>query len=248
MSTEYVSIDSSSDNTPVSRARSAVSNAASSAGTTVRVAADGARSAFRDLVTSKAPPLQVDWSPLLPRSGLSLTERVIVARENIKPWSLFASAKALSFPKSPGQIKPRYVQNISRFFYNYLVLALADIAISGVFHRVDAVITIALIILLYIAFEDDIELFGGSVTIGSRVKASIVTISFSVTLVFGGVIPYVFHSFVFATLLFAVHGLFRITEDEEAADIESAAAYPDDSIVFDANNPTVETVPTPTDF
>ncbi len=248
MNTEYVSIDSMSDDSTVSRARSAVSSAASSVGASAQAAADGARSALRELITSKAPPIRVDWSPLLPRSKLSLTERAIVIRENIKPWPVFASGKFISFPSSPNQIKPRYVQNVTRFFYNYLAFALADIAISGVFHRVDAVITLCLIGLLYVAFEEDIELFGGRLIIGPRVKASIIAISFLITLVFGGVIPYVFHSFVVAFLLFAVHGLLRETESEAEYDTESATAYPDDAVVFDANNPTADPVPPPTEF
>lgn len=244
MTSEYVSIDGAAEKNPVSVALSVATRAASSVGASAKAAADGTRVALHGLVTSKAPPIQVDWDPLLPRSGLSLTERIVAAQGYIKPWNVFASGKALSFPSSASQIKPRYVQNVTRFFYNYLALALADIAISGVFHRFDAVITFALIVLLYIAFEDNIELLGGRITIGPLIKSIIVSISFLVTLVFGGVIPYLFHSIVVAISLFAAHGILRETEDEGPA-----TAYPEDSVVFDANNPTTaESSPAPTDF
>lgn len=184
--------------------------------------ASTAKSAVLDLFTAPAEPVDIDFGPFYPKSGLTLSERIEAAKNEIQPWSKFASGKSLGFPSSFAAVKPRYSYNISKYFYNYFAIFLADLAISGMLHRVDAVLTLGLIVLLFIAFEDDIPLFG-NVSIGTRTKGIMVGVASIITLFFGGVISFIFHSLIVGSVIFAIHGLLRKTDDD-AVDIEAASS------------------------
>lgn len=190
-----------------SGARSAVVNAATRAGTTAREAVHNARDKFRDLVGGEMPVVRVDWTPFSRSADLTLVGRVALALALCRPWQQFADAKALGLPGAR-EVKARYMSNGAIYFYNYLWLAIGALATSGVLHRCDSVITLALIAVLYVAYTDDIHITG-RIVLGDRTKAVFVLIAALWTLLFGGVISFIFNAAVFGFVVYAAHGLLR---------------------------------------
>jgi len=233
MDSSYVSIGSAEDS--ALRAKNAVKSAASSASVRARAAADSTTRALRDLVGSEAPPVTIDLTPFKRGAGMTLVERFTYAKGQVRPWREFASARWFSLPEGFIEVKPRFIQNLNKFFYNYAAIALFDLAISGVLHRFDAVVTLALIAILFVAFEEDIVLFNNNrLTIGNRVKSAIVALAALYTFIFGGIIPFIFRSIVLAFLAYVVHGFIRETSEEQnEVDMLAPAASPEDQMTYD---------------
>lgn len=191
----------------------AVASAAEGVRSSAAAAVAGAHDALRAMVTAERPAVSINWTPLSPHQEMSLRARVRLANENCREWNEFANVRMLRFPGA-AEVKARYASNIGRYFYNYVALALAALATSGVLHRADVVILLAVVAFFYVAHEDDIPLVGGF-ALGERSKGAIVGIASVLTLVFGGVCKYIWSALVFGGTLVVFHALLRIHDEHE---------------------------------
>lgn len=120
-------------------------------------AAVGAKDAVAQLITAPMPNLNLYTEPLNPAAQLSLKDRAQLVMESCRPWSEFADVKAFGAPAA-SEAKLRVGHNLEVFFYNYLVVGIALLALLTVFHPVRALllaVTLVAGVLMYILFPED---------------------------------------------------------------------------------------------
>lgn len=177
----------------------------------------GARDAVAELLTGPMPAVAVYTEPLDPGAPLTLRDRVGLVWESCRDWRDFFDWRACNIPPA-AEVKLRYGANFETFFYNYLVIAVINLAISSVFHiwaGIKVALVVAVAVVFYVVHPEPIVL--GAVTLDEQEKRLALAAIAAFMLLFGGVFSFLIGGVFFGAMVFAVHGLLREHREEVTA-------------------------------
>ncbi|CDF40363.1 unnamed protein product [Chondrus crispus] len=148
--------------------------------------------------------------PLNPAAQYSLKDRAQLVVESCRPWAEFLDPHAFA-PPPASEAKLRVGHNVEVFFYNYLVLAMALLAVFAVFHPVRAVLlaaTVAVAAVLYILFPEDYQVTD-NIVISMPIKHAVMAVLTVLVLVVGHVFALLFWVAVTFAPIVLVHAFLR---------------------------------------
>lgn len=184
----------------------------------------GAKNAVSSMVQAPMPAVKLATRPLNPAETMTLRERVEMVVKSCRDWGSFFDVRSYNLPPA-AEVKLRYAHNLESYFYNYLLLTLIYLAISGVFHPgrgVQVVVLVTVAVLFYVTFPRPIPVPLGrsrTLALGDAAKHGILIVLFGLALYFGHLFFFLVNVLIFSVALLAVHGFLR--EHREAVEVAS---------------------------
>lgn len=181
-------------------------------------AAVGARDAMAQLITAPNPQVIVNTEPINPSIDMHFRERMQLVWESCRSWNEFADPKAFNAPAA-SEVKRRIGQNVEIFFYNYLVVGFALLAVLAIFHPLRAILMalpVVAAVLMYIIFPDSYRVTD-TIYIDSNIKHGIVILLSLLVLFIGHVFSLLL---LFALIFVPVVTLHALLREHEPATTE----------------------------
>lgn len=168
------------------------------------------RNAVSQVFSAPTPEVNFYTEPLNPSSQLTLRDRVQLVLESCRPWTEFFDLKAFNAP-APMETKLRIGHNLEIFFYNYVVIGFALLALSALFHPIQSFV-LAFVVLsgavMYIILPEDYRVTD-SFFITRSLKHFIMAILTIMAVLMGHVLSlFIFFSSVFLPVII-LHAFFR---------------------------------------
>lgn len=182
-------------------------------------AAIATRNAMTDIIHAPMPDINLYTEPINPNAHLTLNDRLQLILESCRPWPEFADFSSFNLP-APSELKLRLGHNFEIFFYNYLVIAFAILALTALFHPLRAVLVagISLVsVLMYVIFPED-YVIGDALVINKLAKNCILV----ALLLFAVVVAHVLSLFLsFAFFFFPVVMLHSLLREHSSVSIST---------------------------
>lgn len=184
----------------------------------------GATNAMSSMVTAPMPTVTLATQPLNPAASLTLRERIQLVAQSCRDWRSFVDIRAFNLPPA-AEVKLRYAHNLESYFYNYLVLTLVYLIISGVLNPLCGLQVLSLVglsVLFYVTFPGPIPVPLGrdrSFPLGDAAKHAILICLFALALYFGSLFMFLVHVLIFGFAVVAIHGFIR--EHRESVEVDS---------------------------
>lgn len=177
---------------------------------TATAVAASAKEAVTELIRGENPDVKLYTEPLNPSALLTLNDRAQLVLESCRPWSEFADVNAFAMPVA-SEAKLRVGHNFEVFFYNYLIVAFAILALHAIFRPLSALLlatTVAAAVMLYIIYPED-YVVSDSFAVTKTVKHAFMTVITILILTVGNVFSLVFIVALTVSPIVVVHAFLR---------------------------------------